>query len=345
MKSIYSRAPVRIGLIGGGTDLNEFCDHHTGHIINCAVKLYNHTYLEMTSNDQFVLEMANLNTGDNLIIKDLNQTEVPAFLQFISASINYLNKKHNIDLNYKFKVIIESDIQEGSGLGGSSSMMVSIIGAFNKAFELGLSKHEIARCAYEIERIELNIFGGSQDFYASAFGGVNFMHFTENTVLVNKLLLDASVLLELETSILMFYTGVRREAKIIELEKKDILSNGEKIDKMIELAGLAKNSIRYLTDEKSIPKFGEYIRDSWKIKKDISSKVTSALIEEIISVGYKNKAYGGKISGAGSGGYGFFIMEPKHRPKIKDTLKIRMNIESFYVNLDSEGLKTIVYEH
>jgi D-glycero-alpha-D-manno-heptose-7-phosphate kinase len=345
MKSIYSRAPVRIGLIGGGTDLNEFCDHHTGHIINCAIKLYNHTYLEMTPNDQFVLEMANLNTGDNLIIKDLNQTEVPAFLQFISASINYLNKKHNVDLNFKFKVIIESDIQEGSGLGGSSSMMVSIIGAFNKAFELGLSKHEIARCAYEIERIELNIYGGSQDFYASAFGGVNHMHFIENTVLVNKLLLDTSVLLELETSILMFYTGVRREAKIIELEKKVILSGGEKIDKMIELAGLAKNSIRYLTDEKSIPKFGEYIRDSWKIKKDTSSKVTSKLIEEIISVGYKNNAYGGKISGAGSGGYGFFVMEPKHRPKIKDTLKIRMNIESFYVNLDSEGLKTIVYEH
>lgn len=345
MKSIYSRAPVRIGLIGGGTDLNEFCDHHTGHIINCAIKLYNHTYLEMTPNNEFVLEMHNLNTGDSLLIKDLGQTEVPAFLQFISASIKYLKKTHNVDLNYKFKVTIESDIQGGSGLGGSSSMMVSIVGAYNKAFELGLSKHEIARCAYEIERIELNIFGGSQDFYASTFGGVNHMHFRDNTVLVNKLLLDKSVLLELETSILMYYTGVRREAKIIELEKKDILSSGEKIDKMIELAELAKNSIRYLTDEKSIPKFGEYIRDSWEIKKETSLKVTTELIEEIITVGYKNNAYGGKISGAGSGGYGFFLIEPKHRPKLKDTLKVTMNIESFYVNLDSEGLKTIVYEN
>tara|TARA_B110000879_G_scaffold196635_1_gene266497 strand:- start:497 stop:1534 length:1038 start_codon:yes stop_codon:yes gene_type:complete len=345
MKSIYSRAPVRIGLIGGGTDLNEFCNHHTGHIVNCAIKLYNHTYLDMTPSEDFELDMCNINTSDHLIITDINQTNIPAFLEFISASIKYFKKNYGVKLNYKFKVIIESDVEGGSGLGGSSSMMVSIVGAFNKAFELGLSKYEIARNAYIIERSELNIFGGSQDFYASTFGGVNHMHFDNNSVLVNKLSLDKSIILELEASILMYYTGVRRESKIIELEKKELLSSGKKINKMIELAELAKNSIRYLTDKKSISTFGEYIKQSWEIKKETSSKVTSELIEEIISIGNENNAYGGKISGAGSGGYGFFLIEPRYKTQLKSKLKNKMNIDSFYINLDNEGLKTIINEN
>ena len=343
MKTIYSRAPVRIGLIGGGTDLSEFCDHHTGHIINCTIKLYNHVYLEVIPSQSFELQMSNLTTGDYLTITDINDKNVPSFLIFISSCIKYFHSKYKINLKNKFKVVLESDIEGGSGLGGSSSMMVSIVGAFEKAFELDLSKHEIARCAFDIERIDLNIYGGSQDFYASTFGGINHMHFMKNnTVLVNKLVLDKSVLLELEASLLMYYTGIRREAKIIELEKKQILSSEKKINKMIELAELAKRSIKHLNDEKSIPIFGDLIKKSWEIKKQTSTKVTSELIEEIIEFGNKSDVYGGKISGAGSGGYGFFLMNPKNKPTLKTNLEKNLNINSFYINLDEDGLKTII---
>ena len=116
MKTIYSRAPVRIGLIGGGTDLSEFCDHHTGHIINCTIKLYNHVYLEVIPSQSFELQMSNLNTGDYLTITDINDKNVPSFLIFISSCIKYFHSKYKINLKNKFKVVLEIDFFDGRGL-------------------------------------------------------------------------------------------------------------------------------------------------------------------------------------------------------------------------------------
>lgn len=343
---IYSRAPVRLGLIGGGTDLDEFCNTYTGHIINCSISLYNHVNLTISKSEKLHLEMHNFNSNDKLVIDDLDYSDVPKNLIFITAAFKYFKRNYNIDINVNINITLESDVFSGSGLGGSSSMMVAIVGALNSAYSLELSKHEVARHAYNIERIDLKIFGGSQDFYASTFGGINHMHFMKNgVVLVNKVDIDDNFSFELESSILMYYTGIRRESKIIEIEKKELLSDSRRLDNMLELATIARKSVKYLTEKKSVAKFGREVGKSWELKKKTSSKVTSEIIDMIYMTGKAYEVYGGKISGAGSGGYGFFIMKTEKRNKLKKILKEELNIESMYINLDKQGLKVTSYEH
>lgn len=345
-KIIYSRAPVRLGLIGGGTDLDEFCNLFTGHIINCSISLYNHVSMIISKSKNLHLIMHNVNTNEKLVIYDLNNLNVPKNLVFITAALKYFKKNYDIDLDIKIDIKIESDIFSGSGLGGSSSMMVAIVGALNSAYSLELSRHEIAKHAYNIERVDLNIFGGSQDFYASTFGGINHMHFMKDgVVLVNKVDIEENFLFELESSLLMYYTGIRRESKIIEIEKKELLTDFTKMNIMQELATIAQKSVKYLSNKKSIEKFGREVGKSWELKKKTSSKVTSELIDKIYKIGQNSEVYGGKISGAGSGGYGFFLMSSAKRSNLKMILKEELNIESMYINLDKQGLKVSYYEN
>lgn len=345
MKKIYSKSPVRIGLIGGGTDLPAFCDNETGHIVNCAISLYNHVYISSNEAQEFSLEILNKNTNDHIIISDLEKTSVPPFLTFASQALKYICETYQIIPNKKIKISMESDIEGGSGLGGSSSMMVAIVAGLDHLFNIGLSRHEIAETSFIIERKIIGIDGGSQDFYASAFGGINHMHFKKsNIVLINQINLENKTLLELESSILLFYTGIRREAKIIEKEKGELLSEESRFRKMSELSKLSKNSVKCLLNESSIVKFGHFINLSWKLKKETSSKVSSKLIEEILMIGNNHGVYGGKISGAGSGGYGFFLMSPSKKWELKQTLKTK-SIEAKNINIDFNGVTTIEHEY
>ena len=339
---IYAKAPVRIGLIGGGSDLPEFCKNETGHIVNCAINLYNHVHIDYDPEKEQFYEWTNSSTNDTIFVPSLENIKIPSFLIFVKEVYRFFEDHTKTKLKGHLKVNIHSDIAGGSGLGGSSSMMVAIVAGFSRLYNSVKSNHEIAEIAYHIERNVLKITGGSQDFYAAAFGGLNFMHFRDNNVSVNKLDFSARNVAYLESSILLFYTGVRREAKIIEKEKSELLSQTEKFDKMYELSICAKNSVKYLDREFSIKHFARFVRESWELKKESSSKVTSDLIEDIMLTGNRCGSLAGKISGAGSGGYGFFLVQPHDWEGISNELKLK-NIVSLRVNIDYNGV--LIFEN
>lgn len=335
---VFSKTPVRIGLIGGGTDLPAFTEDNTGHIVNCTINLYNYVFIEHIESEDFLLQIENIN--ENISV-EADRLDDPILLHdyiiFVPTALKYLSKEKGFRIGGKFKIKIESDIARGSGLGGSSSILVGIINAFSQLYQLNLTKHELAETAFILEREVLKIEGGTQDFYTATFGGLNFMHFKKNhTTLVNRIHLTHKELSILESHIVLFYTGIRREAKIIEKEKSGLLKEKSKLQSMNALANLTRKSIDHLELQFDIEKFARCINKSWDLKKLSSNSVSNEVIDNIISLGKECDALSGKISGAGSGGYGFFLIEPSKRNKLVNELN-KQNIKTFFIAIEKHG--------
>lgn len=335
---VFSKTPVRLGLIGGGTDLPTFTKNNTGHVINCAISLYNYVFIEYFISDSFSLEVENVNENIRIKTGSLDDPNLlNNFIIFVPTTLKYLSKLKGFEIKGNFKIKIESEIERGSGLGGSSSVLVGILNALNQVLKLNLTKHELAESAFEIERKILKIEGGAQDFYTAAFGGMNFMHFKkEDTTLVNKIEISSKKVSLLESHILLFYTGIRREAKIIEKEKSGLLKESSKLKSMQVLADLTKTSIEHIEKKFDIQKFSKCLDKSWELKKQSSGSVSNQIIDDIISIGKDCGAYCGKISGAGSGGYGFFIIDPSRRKNLADSLSKR-KIKTYFIKVEERG--------
>lgn len=339
---VFSKTPVRIGLIGGGTDLPAFTRNNTGHVINCAISLYNYVFIEYKQSKKFSIEIENVDENVKIYANDLNHPDLSnPYIIFVPTVLKFLSKNKGLDINGRFKIRLESDIARGSGLGGSSSMLVGILSAFDRLFHLNLTKHELAEIAFQIERKILGIEGGGQDFYTAAFGGMNFMHFKKNdTVLVNRVELSEKKLALFESHLLVFYTGIRREAKIIEKEKSGLLKEESKVVAMKNLAELTKVSLQHLEKNFDLKNFSNCLNESWYLKKQSSDLVSNDLIDNLISLGLENGAYCGKISGAGSGGYGFYLVDPIMRKSLSKILSDN-NISSYIIKLERNG--TLAY--
>ena len=317
-----SKAPLRIGLAGGGTDVSPYSDEFGGAILNATISLNAYASIELTNENGIVLEALDRNEKQQFNFQ--NQLPLDGTLDLLKGVYNRIQKDYGIPhQNIKLSTYVEAPA--GSGLGTSSTLVVAILGAFVEMLKLPLGDYDIAHYAYEIERNDLNLAGGKQDQYAATFGGVNFMEFyNHDKVIVNPLRIKQEYLNELENNLVLYFTATSREsATIIKDQQNNVTNQNEKsIEAMHQLKEQARMmKVALLKGE--LNKIGEILDFGFEQKRQMAKNISNSLIEEIYESAKKSGSTGGKISGAGGGGFMIFYC-PKNT-----TYNVIKNLSSF----------------
>ena len=317
---IRSKAPLRIGLAGGGSDVAPYSDLHGGAILNATINLFAYTSIEPTLDGKITFELA-----DKKIQKSFEmQSSLPTDHEFsLHAGIyNRIVKEFNLEpLSFKLTTFV--DAPPGSGLGTSSTLVVCILGAFVEWLKLPLGEYDIARLAYEVERVDLNMAGGKQDQYSATFGGVNFMEFyKDDKVIVNPLRIKETYLSELSNNLVLYYTATSRlSANIIAAQQRNVISGNtrsiEAMHQMKKQAIMMKEALL----RGNLDEIGEILNYGWHFKKQMADEITNPLLEDIYKTAIDNGATGGKISGAGGGGFMFFYCPANSRYRVSEALE------------------------
>jgi len=329
---IRSKAPLRISFCGGGTDIKPYLDEKGGCVLSTTINRYAYGGLELRDNKEIIVKSLDytLNLRFGVDQKLIYNGE----LDLVKAVINHFDIKEGLDM------FIHSDAPPGSGLGSSSSLTVALIGLFMHWQKMPLTEYNIAELAYLIERTEVGIPGGMQDQYASTFGGVNFIEFSKEKTIVNPLRINQDILNELEYSLLLCYTGgARMSAKIIDTQINNY-KNGNKTstDAMNCLKALTiemKNSLL----KGQLTKFGECLDEAWNHKKKMAKGITDPKIDNMYAEAKKNGAIGGKLTGAGGGGYLLLFCEFDKKHKVAEKM-VSMGGEIVNFGFSSSGLQT-----
>lgn len=302
---IRSKAPLRLGLAGGGTDVSPYSDIYGGAVLNATISLYAYATIEPRSDNKILIRSIDRDTTIEIPTSDI--LEIDGQLDLIKGVYNRIIRDYKLK-PLSFTITTFVDAPAGSGLGTSSTVVTAVLGAFAEWLKLPLGEYELAKLAYEIERSDLGMAGGKQDQYAATFGGVNFMEFFENgKVIVNPLRIKDQVLNELSNNIILFYTKTSRiSSDIIENQQRNVNAGAvrsiEAMHKLRELAVKMKESIL----KGSLDNIGELFNLSWDYKKQMADGITNPQIDKIYQAAINAGATGGKISGAGGGGFMFF---------------------------------------
>lgn len=317
---IKSRAPLRLGLAGGGTDVSPYCDLYGGYVLNATIAKYAYCTIDRLSSNELIFSSYDLCLES---IEALSPSiKLNGQLDLHKATYNFFIRNYNFEIPLPLRITTFCDVHPGSGLGSSSTIVVAMVVAFKELLNLPIDDYEVAKIAYQIERIDCCLSGGRQDQYSAAFGGFNFMEFYgDNQVIINPLRIKESVSFELESSLLLFYSGVSRDsALVINDQEKNIRSGLEKaLEGLHELkneATLMKESLLKGNFEGIVNSFNK----GWENKKKSSSRVTTAIMEEIYDAGMRSGALSCKVSGAGGGGYMIFFVPLDRRMSLIEAL-------------------------
>ena len=335
---IRSKAPLRIGLAGGGTDVSPYSDIYGGAILNATIDLYAYASLEPLNNGtiEFVIDGA----VNSLKVNADKELQIVAGFELFIGVYNRIIKQFNLEpLSFRLTSFIEAP--QGSGLGTSSTIVVSLLGAFIEWLNLPLGKYDIANLAYEIERVDLKMAGGKQDQYAATFGGINYLEFFANdNVIVNPLQLKSEVINELEFNLLLYFTATQRlSSTIINEQVKNVNDKNEKsIDAMHNLKQQA-HQMKDALLKGELNKIGEILHFGWQNKKQMAKSISNTLIDTIYTKAIETGATGGKISGAGGGGFMFFYCPAVTKNKVAYAIKqLGGNVQPF--KFTQQGLVT-----
>ncbi len=317
---IRSKAPLRLGLAGGGTDVAPYSDLYGGAILNATISMYAYATIKPLNNGKIILhaidkdEIYEFDSVEELFINN----ELDLHKGVYNRIVKDFTKK---SLSFKLETFV--DAPPGSGLGTSSTLVVAILGAFTEWLKLPLGEYDVAQLAYNIERVDLDMAGGKQDQYAATFGGVNFMEFFEkDKVIVNPLRIQQSYLNELAYNLILYYTETSRlSSKIIEAQKKNVKAKNQKsieaMHKLKEQSVMMKEAL--LKGE--LDNIGKILDFGWQHKKEMAEGITSPFIDKIYSKAMEHGASGGKISGAGGGGFMIFYCPENTRTNVINALK------------------------
>ena len=319
-KIIRARAPLRISFGGGGTDVDPYCTARGGRVLNATINRY--AYVTLVPNSSRRVRLHSLDLGQSVEYSADDAVPVPDGNMDLAKGV--IRRLHVDERRGGFDLYTHTDCPPGSGLGASSTMVVAIIKAIDHWLRLGLDPYAMARLAFEIERNELGIKGGRQDQYTAAFGGFNFMEFDGERVLVNPLRIGATAMAELEYSLVLAYTGQSRySSQIIERQMENYAEGVRDpivaMDRTRELAELLKHELL----RRNHHRFGELLHEAWEQKKRMSDRISSTQIDSLYDAARAAGALGGKISGAGGGGFMFFFTEFDKRHAVEAALRQR----------------------
>jgi D-glycero-alpha-D-manno-heptose-7-phosphate kinase len=315
-----SKAPLRIGLAGGGTDVSPYCDLYGGATLNATVSLYAYANIEPLQENAIILQA--LDRKEEKRYEWANELEIDGQLDLLKGVYNRIQADYGLPLT-GFRLSTFVDAPAGSGLGTSSTLVVAIIGAFAEMFRLPLGEYDMARLAHRIERTDLQMIGGRQDQYAATFGGVNYMEFYGNeNIIVNPLRIKQQYLFELENNLLLYYTSTSRDsAKIIEKQRRNVENKQTKpIEAMHQLKQQAQMMKEALLKGR-LHEIGEILDFGFQQKRLMAEGISNSLMEEIYECTKKAGATGGKVSGAGGGGFMIFYCPDISKYKVQDALK------------------------
>jgi D-glycero-alpha-D-manno-heptose-7-phosphate kinase len=308
---VRCKAPLRISFAGGGTDVDPYRTERGGCVLSTTIDKYVYAScrprkdrtIQVQSVDYDIV--AKYNTATDMIMD--------GELDLVKAVINELRGRRS---KRGFDLFLQSDAPPGSGLGSSSTLVVGLVSLFKEYFKRPMTAYEVAELAYRIERVDLGLKGGMQDQYAAVFGGFNFIEFDADKVVVNPLRLDVDVINELHYNLLLCYTGQTRTSEgIIDAQvnnfRKGIQASIHAMDQLKDLCVDMKNALL----RRKLALFAELLDASWQAKKEMASGITNPRIDEMYNTARKAGAVGGKILGAGGGGY-LLVYAPftvKHR--------------------------------
>ncbi|CUB08178.1 GHMP family kinase ATP-binding protein [Tepidiphilus thermophilus] len=313
---VRSRAPLRLGLAGGGTDVSPFSDQHGGFVMNVTIDKFAYATVSDARSDLAEFEAQDAGHADRMDPARVDLAPGPTQLMrgvYLRVCQQFLGGKRPA-----LRVRAHSDAPPGSGLGSSSTMVVTLVAAFNEYFGLALGEYEIAHLAYEIERKDLGLSGGKQDQYAAAFGGFNFMEFyAGDRVIVNPLRIKDWVWCELEASLVLYFTGVSRaSAAIIDEQSRNVREGRTQSLEAMHRLKLEAVQMKESLLRGDLARFAEVMQSGWEAKKKMASSITNPMIDQIEALAFANGARAAKVSGAGGGGFMMFVCDPSERVRL-----------------------------
>ncbi|MBQ5996480.1 MAG: dehydrogenase [Bacteroidales bacterium] len=317
---IRSKAPLRIGLAGGGTDVSPYSDLYGGAILNATITLYAYATIVPRDNGQIVFYLHDRH--EEYRFESTTELPTDTGIGLLAAIYNRVVK----DFTHKalsFELHSFVDAPAGSGLGTSSTLVVAVLGAFAEWLSLPLGEYDLARLAYLIERKDMGMAGGKQDQYAATFGGFNFMEFfADERVVINPLRIRNNILNELAQNLVLFYTETtHNSSEIIKHQQRNVTDRNQRsieaMHRLKDQAILMKEALL----KGDLDRMGEILNTGWEYKRQMAEGISTSLFEALYETALKAGALGGKISGAGGGGFIFFYCPGTTRYRVIEALQ------------------------
>ena len=318
---VRSRAPLRLGLAGGGTDVSPFTDTYGGYVLNATIDRYAYTTLAPTEDKSIHFEATDTEQHFSYFLG--GPIPLTGDLLLHKAVYNHIIQTYNHSEPLSVKITTFCEAPPGSGLGSSSTLVVAMLRAFVEYLNIPMDDYNLARSAYIIERKDCKLQGGRQDQYAAAFGGFNFMEFyADERAVINPLRIKNWIITEFESSILLYFTGISRDsASIIAAQSENINANNkESLEAMQEIKEEALKMKECLLRGDFRGLISSF-QKGWDSKKRSAKLISNPCIEESYSVAMRAGALAGKVSGAGGGGFMMFIVPPEKRMNVVRELK------------------------
>ena len=315
-----SKAPLRIGLAGGGSDVSPYSDRYGGAILNATISLYAHANIQPLSEPKIILESLEREEYQESQLCD--ELPIDGRLDLLKGVYNRIRKDYMIEPK-GFRLSTHVDVPAGSGLGTSSTLTVAILGAFIEWLRLPLGSYDIAQYACLIERQDLQMAGGKQDQYAATFGGVNYMEFYENNkVIVNPLRIDKPYLHELENNLLLYFTETTHvSSDIIKEQQQNVMNNQtDSVEAMHKIKAQAIEMKEAILTGK-INRIGEIFDEGFIYKKQMAQNISNEMLDKIYEEAMLAGATGGRISGAGGGGFMLFYCPDNKKFQVMKSLE------------------------
>ena len=335
MIAIKARAPARIGIGGGGSDIPAFFEQHGGAVLNVAINLYSYTKMVKTDNKYTKIVSHDWNVERTITDTKLEPENTTDNVDIVKATM----EAAGLSPTEGYELLIHSMAPKNSGLAGSSALMVSLLAAMRNAAGMPMMNRDyVARQAYDIERIKLNRPGGYQDQYAAVFGGFNFIEFKRNSITNYPLRLEEDLIAELHSSMMLFETPNMRMQTAHTVEQKkveDIQAGGNSIEYLKNIKDYAYGSRDTLMIG-DIEELGNFLHESWLEKKKLPG-VNLPYMDKLYQTARENGAYGAKICGAGGGGHLFVVCDVADRQKITNGLS-REGAKFVNFDFDQEGM-------
>ena len=331
--SIRAKAPLRISFAGGGTDVPPYPEREGGLVLNATINRYAHGTLLPRDDER--IHIQSLDLGISAAYDGRQALVFDGRLDLAKSAIREIG-----DIHAGLDLMLYSNVPPGSGLGSSSTMMVTLVGLLAAFHRLSLTTYELAELAHHLERERLGIKGGLQDHYAAAFGGFNFIEFGGGQTVVNPLRVADDTILELEHNLLLCYTGETRQSdRIIEDQtarfEGDEDATLEGLRRQKELAVAMKETLL----RGDLRSFGALLGDAWEAKKLMSPRITTERIEEMYDEARRHGAIGGKVTGAGGGGFMLLYCDDRRKHEVAAVLeRMGARVDEFAFAID--GLRT-----
>jgi D-glycero-alpha-D-manno-heptose-7-phosphate kinase len=314
-KSVYarSRAPVRISFCGGGSDLTHYFSGANGAVINTTISLYSHATLRIRSDEKIIIQSLDLN-------ETLSADDLQSLIKKESRFGLILALLKTIQPDFGFELYLHSDFPMNSGLGGSAVVSATVLGCFNQFRQDKWDLYELAELAYQAERLYLGVEGGWQDQYATVFGGFNFMEFRMEQNIVHPLRIHADTILELEESLILCDTGTTHDSGDIHQDQRRQMEQDD-VRKLVRANVDIAYRMRNQLLRGKLLQFGQLLDEAWQFKRQLSSKISTTRLDKIYQDAQSHGAIGGKLLGAGGGGFFLFYTSPFCKNELIEHLK------------------------